>query len=225
MASEITKDSGFELQDFLNKVGEGRTMASYQSKARIFSQGDIADSVFFIQKGKVKLTVVSDQGKEAVLAILGKHDFFGEGSVGGQKKRMATATAMVESELMRIDKRAIMQALHSEPEFTDLFVKHLLSRTLRVEEDLVDQLFNSSEKRLARALLLLANFGQEGKPEPVIANVSQAMLADMIGTTRSRVSHFMNRFRDLGLISYNGKIEVHRSLLNLVLHEKPQIRQ
>jgi len=225
MASEITKDSGFELQDFLNKVGEGRTMASYQSKARIFSQGDIADSVFFIQKGKVKLTVVSDQGKEAVLAILGKHDFFGEGSVGGQKKRMATATAMVESELMRIDKRAIMQALHSEPEFTDLFVKHLLSRTLRVEEDLVDQLFNSSEKRLARALLLLANFGQEGKPEPVIANVSQAMLADMIGTTRSRVSHFMNRFRDLGLISYNGKIEVHRSLLNLVLHEKPEIRQ
>lgn len=225
MASEINRASRFELQDFLNKVGAGRTMASYQANARIFSQGDVADSVFFIQKGKVKLTVVSEQGKEAVLAILGKNDFFGEGSVGGQTKRMSTATAMVECELMRIEKRAIMQALHSEPEFTDLFVKHLLSRTLRVEEDLVDQLFNSSEKRLARALLLLANFGQEGKPEPIIANVSQAMLAEMIGTTRSRVSHFMNRFRDLGLISYNGKIEVHRSLLNLVLHEKPEIRQ
>jgi len=225
MASEIIKDSGFELPDFLNKVSEGHTMASYERGERIFSEGGVADSVFFIQKGKVKLTVVSEQGKEAVLAILGKQEFLGEGSVGGQKKRMTSATAMVECEVIRFAKHAIMQALHNEPAFTDFFVKHLLSRTLRVEEDLVDQLFNSSEKRLARALLLLANFGQEGKPEPIIANVSQAMLADMIGTTRSRVSHFMNRFRDLGLISYNGKIEVHRSLLNLVLHEKPEIRQ
>lgn len=213
----------FDPKDFLSKVGSGRTNATYKNKASVFSQGDIADSVFYIQKGKVKLSVISEHGKEAVVAILNKDEFFGEGCLAGQKARMASATAVGACDVMRIDKSAIVRALHLEPAFADLFMKYLLERTLRVEADLTDQLFNSSEKRLARALLLLANFGKDGSPEPIIGHVSQETLAEMIGTTRSRVSFFMNRFRKLGFISYNGTIEVHKSLLNLVLHEQPRI--
>src|SRR5690606_2370580 len=186
---------------------------------------DPADSVLYIHYGKVKVTVNSAQGKEAVVAILGPNEFCGEGCLAGQPRRMATATAMTDCEIMRLEKAAIIRVLHDEPAFAEMFVAHLLARTIRVEEDLVDQLFNSSEKRLARALLLLANFGKEGKPEPIIAKVSQATLAEMIGTTRSRVSHFMNKFRKLGFIEYNGALKVHSSLLNVVLHDHPQIRR
>ncbi len=210
--------------DFLAKIGEGRTISSYRKGQTIFSQGAVADSVFYIQKGKVKVTVVSEHGKEAVVAILGKDEFSGEGCLAGQPKRIATATALTECEIMRIEKTAIIHTLHTEPEFSELFLAHLLARTIRVEEDLVDQLFNSSEKRLARALLLLANFGKEGRPEPIITKVSQETLAEMIGTTRSRVSFFMNKFRKLGFISYNGKIEVNSSLLSVVLNDLPQIK-
>lgn len=199
-------------------------MAKYRKNQKLFAQGGKADSVFYIQKGKVKVTVVSVHGKEAVIAILGKDEFTGEGCLAGQTVRITTATAMTECEIMRIEKEAIVSVLHNEPAFSSMFVAHLLVRTLRVEADLVDQLFNSSEKRLARALLLLANFGKQGKPEPIIAKVSQETLAEMIGTTRSRVSFFMNKFRKLGFISYNGKIEVHSSLLNVVLHDYPEIK-
>jgi CRP/FNR family cyclic AMP-dependent transcriptional regulator len=223
MANREASQLKFEPNDFLSNVGAGRVKLAYRSRHPVFSQGDVADCVFYIQKGKVKVTVVSEHGKEAVVAVLGKNEFFGEGCLAGQKIRLTTATAMTDCEVMRLEKGTIALALHEEPAFSELFVEHLLARTLRVEADLVDQLFNSSEKRLARALLLLANFGAEGAPEPIIANVSQEMLAKMIGTTRSRVSFFMNKFRKLGLISYNGKIEVHRSLLNLVLHEQPHI--
>ena len=190
----------------------------------VFSQGDAADSVFFIEQGKVKVTVVSEQGKEAVVAVLGPGQFCGEGCLAGQPRRMATATAMTEGEIMRLEKTAVIRVLHDEPAFSEMFVSHLLARNIRVEEDLVDQLFNSSEKRLARALLLLANFGKEGRPEPIIANISQETLAEMIGTTRSRVSFFMNKFRQLGFIDYNGTLEVHSSLLSVVLHDQPQIK-
>ena len=190
----------------------------------VFSQGDLADSVFYIHDGKVKVTVISEQGKEAVVAILGPDEFCGEGCLAGQPRRMATATAMTECEIMRLEKGAIIRVLHVEPAFSEMFVSHLLARTIRVEEDLVDQLFNSSEKRLARALLLLANFGKEGRPEPIIAKVSQETLAEMIGTTRSRVSFFMNKFRQLGFIEYNGNLAVHSSLLSVVLHDQPQIK-
>ena len=179
--------------------------------------------LLYIQKGKIKVTVVSEHGKEAVVAILGSDEFCGEGCLSGQPKRMATATALTECQIMRIEKEAIIRVLHDEPRFSQMFLAHLLARTIRVEEDLVDQLFNSSEKRLARALLLLANFGKEGRPEPVITKVSQEMLAEMIGTTRSRVSFFMNKFRKLGFISYNGTMEVHSSLLSVVLHDQPHI--
>jgi len=215
----------FDPKDFLSKVGAGRTLAKYHTDQPLFSQGEPADSVFYIQKGKVKITVVSEEGREAVVAILGKNDFCGEGCLSGQPRRIATATAMVECEVMRLEKATITRALHDDPSFSEVFVAHLLARTLRVEEDLVDQLFNSSEKRLARALLLLANFGKEGRPEPIIAKVSQETLADMIGTTRSRVSFFMNKFRKLGFISYNGKMEIHSSLLSVVLHDKPAIKK
>ena len=188
-------------------------------------QGDPADAVFYIQKGKVKISVLSEQGKEAVVAVLGPNQFCGEGCLAGQPLRMATASAMTACEIMRIDKPTMIQVLKDEPLFSEAFVAHLLKRTIRVEEDLVDQLFNSSEKRLARALLLLANFGKEGRPEPVIAKVSQETLADMIGTTRARVSHFMNKFRRLGFIEYNGHLTVHTSLLSLVLHETPHINR
>jgi CRP/FNR family transcriptional regulator, cyclic AMP receptor protein len=212
----------FDPRDFLSKVGRGRTIAQFRSKQIVFSQGDVADSVFFIETGQVKVTVVSEQGKEAVVAILGTGEFFGEGCLAGQKWRMATATAMAESEIMRLEKTAVVRILHDEPAFSEMFVAHLLARNIRVEEDLIDQLFNSSEKRLARALLLLANFGKEGRPEPIIARISQETLAEMIGTTRSRVSFFMNKFRDLGFIEYNGDMVVHSSLLSVVLHDQPQ---
>ncbi len=214
----------FDPKAFLAKVDGGRTILKSRDGQSIFSQGEPADAVFYIQKGRVKLTVVSEQGKEAVVAILSKGDFFGEGCLAGQALRMASATAMMECEIMRLAKAAVIRVLHNEPSFSEMFMSHLLTRNIRVEADLVDQLFNSSEKRLARALLLLANFGREGKPEPVIAKISQETLAEMIGTTRSRVSSFMNKFRQLGLIDYNGKLEVHSSLLNVVLHEEPRIK-
>jgi len=214
----------FDPEAFLSNVGGGRSLGKYRKNQRVFSQGDTADSVFYIRKGKIKVTVISERGKEAVVAILGNDEFCGEGCLSGQPKRMATATAMSESEIMRIEKAALTRVLHEEPAFSELFVAHLLTRTIRVEEDLVDQLFNSSEKRLARALLLLANFGKEGKPEPIITKVSQETLAEMIGTTRARVSFFMNKFRRLGFISYNGKLEVHSSLLSVVLYDQPHIK-
>ncbi len=219
----MTDVLSFNPKEFLSIVGAGRTISKYRKNQRLFSQGDTADSVFYIQRGRIKLTVVSERGKEAVIAMLGKDEFCGEGSLSGQSRRMSTATAMTESEIMRIEKAAITRVLHEESAFSELFVAHLLARTVRVEEDLIDQLFNSSEKRLARALLLLANFGKEGKPEPIITKVSQETLAEMIGTTRARVSFFMNKFRRLGFISYNGKLEVHSSLLGVVLYDQPHI--
>jgi CRP-like cAMP-binding protein len=215
--------SPFDPKTFLGMVGEGRRIESYRKDQIVFSQGDAADAVFYIEKGKVKVTVVSPQGKEAVVAILEAMDFFGEGCLAGQQHRMATVMAMTDSVIARLEKAAVVEVIHREPAFSELFIAHLLNRTIRVEADLVDQLFNSSEKRLARLLLLLANFGKEGKPEPLIAKISQETLAEMIGTTRSRVSFFMNKFRKMGLIEYNGRIEVHASLLNLVLHEQPQL--
>jgi CRP/FNR family cyclic AMP-dependent transcriptional regulator len=210
----------FDAKSFLAHVGEGRSIGKYRKGDVVFSQGDAADEVFYIQKGKAKLTVVSEQGKEAVIAILGADDFFGEGCLAGQTQRIATVMAMTDATIVRLEKSAIIQVLHEEPAFSELFIAHLLGRSIRVEADLVDQLFNSSEKRLARLLLLLANFGKEGAPEPVIPKISQETLAEMIGTTRSRVSYFMNRFRELGFIAYNGGIEVHSSLLNVVLHDQ-----
>jgi CRP-like cAMP-binding protein len=209
----------FHPDDFLAKIGEGRTISKYRKGQNIFSQGGIADSVFYIQKGKVKVTVVSEHGKEAVVAILGKDEFCGEGCLAGQPKRIASATALTECEIMRIEKEALICVLHDEPAFSEMFLAHLLARTIRVEEDLVDQLFNSSEKRLARTLLLLARYGQEDAPMGLIPKVAQETLAEMIGTTRSRVNFFMNKFRKLGFIHYNGGLQVHKSLLSVVLHE------
>jgi CRP/FNR family cyclic AMP-dependent transcriptional regulator len=213
----------FNTKSFLAKVGNGRSIGKYRKGQIVFSQGDPGDAVFYIQKGKAKLTVVSEQGKEAVIAILGTDEFFGEGCLAGQVQRIATVTAMSDSVIARLEKAAIIDVIHREPTFSELFIAHLLGRSIRVEADLVDQLFNSSEKRLARLLLLLANFGKEGMPEPMIAKISQETLAEMIGTTRSRVSFFMNKFRKLGFIEYNGGIEVHSSLLNVVLHDPPPI--
>jgi CRP/FNR family transcriptional regulator, cyclic AMP receptor protein len=213
----------FDPKVFLATVDGGRTISKYRTHQKVFSQGDPADAVFYIQKGQVKLTVVSEHGKEAIVAVLGADEFCGEGCLTGQPRHMATAAAMTECEIMRLEKSAIIRVLHEEPAFSEMFISHLLVRTIRVEADLVDQLFNSSEKRLARALLLLANFGKEGRPEPIIAKVSQETLAEMIGTTRARVSHFMNKFRKLGLIDYNGHLEIHSSLLNVVLHDEPHI--
>jgi CRP-like cAMP-binding protein len=213
------KGLDFDAHQFLATIGVGRTSVLFQTRQGIFAQGDAADAVFYIQTGKVKLTVVSKTGKEATIGILSDGDFFGEGGLAGQLLRMSSATAMTDCAVLRIDKKAMMEALHREHEFSDLFVAYLLSRNIRYEEDLVDQLFNSSEKRLARILLLLAHFGKEGKPEPVVPKISQEMLAEMIGTTRSRVSFFMNRFRKLGFIHYNGGLEVHSSLLHVVLHD------
>jgi CRP-like cAMP-binding protein len=219
------KAKPFAPKAFLTKAGGGKTISKYQIDQPVFSQGDPADSVFYIQSGKVKVTVVSEQGKEAVVAILGPNEFCGEGCLAGQLRRMGTATAMMESEIMRLAKRAMIRVLHEKPAFSEMFVSYLLARTIRVEEDLVDQLFNSSEKRLARALLLLANFGKEGRPEPIIAKISQQTLAEMIGTTRPRVSQFMNKFRKLGFIDYNGHLKVHSSLLSVVLHDQPEIKR
>ncbi|MGB6510750.1 MAG: Crp/Fnr family transcriptional regulator, partial [Xanthobacteraceae bacterium] len=193
----------FDTKSFLAKVGDGHGVGKYRKEQIIFSQGDPADAVFYVQKGKVKLTVVSEQGKEAVIAILGTDDFFGEACLAGQAQRIATVTAMTDSVIARLEKAAIVRVIHQEPAFSEMFIAHLLGRAIRVEADLVDQLFNSSEKRLARLLLLLANFGKESKPEPIIAKISQETLAEMIGTTRSRVSFFMNKFRKLGFIAYN----------------------
>src|SRR6266508_3097639 len=202
------------------QIGEGRTISKYRKGLIGFSQGDPADAVFYVQKGKVKVAVVSDQGKEAVVAILGVDEFCGEGCLAGQPRRISTVTAMTECMVMRLEKTSIIRVLRDEPGFSEIFISHLLARTIRVEEALVDQLFNSSETRLARLLLLLANFGKEARPEPIIAKISQETLAEMIGTTRSRVSFFMNKFRRLGFVDYNGGgLEVHSSLLNVVLHD------
>jgi len=218
MAAKINRE--FNPQEFLATIGEGRKVVSFPKKQGIFAQGDAADAVFYIQEGKVRLTVVSKIGKEATLGILSQGDFFGEGGLAGQHLRMGSATAMTDCELLRIEKKAMMLALHREHKFSDLFVAYLLARNIRYEEDLVDQLFNSSEKRLARLLLLLAHFGKDGKPEIVIPKISQETLAEMIGTTRSRVSFFMNRFRELGFLDYGeGGLQVHSSLLNIVLHD------
>jgi CRP/FNR family transcriptional regulator, cyclic AMP receptor protein len=213
------KKRDFDPHAFLATIGEGRKSLLLQRKQGIFAQGDAADAVFYLQTGKVRLSVVSKTGKEATVGILSNGDFFGEGSLAGQALRMGSATAMTDCAVLRIEKKAMMEALHREHEFSDLFVTYLLARNVRYEEDLVDQLFNSSEKRLARILLLLAHFGKEGKPEPVVPKISQEMLAEMIGTTRSRVSFFMNRFRKLGFIHYNGGLQVHSSLLHVVLHD------
>lgn len=209
----------FDAQSFLATIGEGRKAMHFPKKHAIFTQGDPADAVFYLQTGKVRLTVLSKTGKEATIGILSDESFFGEGSLAGQTLRMGTATAMTDCAVLRIEKTAMMQALHREHTFSDLFVAYLLERNIRYEEDLVDQLFNSSEKRLARILLLLAHFGKEGVPETVVPKISQETLAQMIGTTRSRVSFFMNRFRKLGFIHYNGGLQVHSSLLNVVLHD------
>ena len=212
--------SQFDPRAFLAKGDGGVTVSIYRRGQIVFTQGDPADCLFFIQEGKVKVTVVSHQGKEAVIAFLEAGDFIGEGCLTGRPRRVSTARALTDSTLTRLDKSTMVRMLRDEPNLSELFMAHLLSRTLRVEEDLVDQLFNSSEKRLARALLLLANFGKDGTHETVIAKVSQETLADMVGTTRSRVSYFMNKFRQLGYIHYNGDLEVHTSLLDAVLHEK-----
>ena len=217
-------DLKFDPKAFLATIGEGRTILAFEKKCPIFAQGDKADAVFYIQKGKVRLTVVSKLGKEATIGIVNEGDFFGEGSLAGQLLRMGSAAAMTDCELLRVDKKAMMNALHREHTFSDLFVAYLLARNIRYEEDLVDQLFNSSEKRLARVLLLLAHFGKEGIPETVVPKISQEVLAEMVGTTRSRVSFFLNRFRKMGFIDYNGilhegGLKVHSSLLNVVLHD------
>jgi len=218
----------FDPKAFLAKSGEGKTVSKYQNGQIVYSQGDTADAVFYMQSGKVKKSVVSEQGKEAIITVLGTDAFFGEGCLAGQAQCIATVTAMMDSVIVRLEKSAIVQLIHQEPAFSEKFIAHLLARSIRVEADLVDQLFNSSEKRLARTLLLLANFGKKVAPEPVIAKISHETLAEMIGTTRSRVSHFMNKFRKLGFIGYGGNaegsIEIHASLLNAVLHERPQIR-
>ena len=213
-----------DAKSLLAKASKGRSIVKYQKDHIIFSQDEPADAVFYIQKGKVKITVVSPQGKEAVIAILGPDDFFGEGCLAGQSRRMGTVRTMTESSIMRIEKSATIRLIRDNPAFSEMFMGHVLARTIRVEEDLVDQLFNSSEKRLARLLLLLAKFGKDEKPEPVIAKISQETLAEMIGTTRARVSFFMNKFRKLGFIKYNGGIEVHSSLLNAILHDLPQTK-
>jgi CRP/FNR family transcriptional regulator, cyclic AMP receptor protein len=209
----------FDAKTLLAAVGQGSAARDYQKTQAVFTQGDRADAVFFVQRGKVKLTVLSRQGKQAVIALLGPGDFFGEGCLAGQPVRMATATAMTESAIVRLAKQTMIRALHRDTVFSELFTTYLLSRNIRMEEDLVDQLFNSSEKRLARILLLLANFGKEGHPEPVVPKISQETLAEMVGTTRSRISHFMNKFRKLGFVEYNGRLEVHSSLLHVVLHD------
>lgn len=209
----------FDPAVFLETAAKGRTVSTYLKKKVIFAQGAPADSVIYIKKGKVKVTVLSKQGKEAVVAILGVDQFLGEGCLIGQPKRLATATALTDCVTMRVEKSEILRVLQDEPAFSAMFISHILARNARVEEDLVDQLFNSTEKRLARVLLLLANFGKEGRPEPIVAKISQETLAEMIGTTRSRVSHFMNKFRQMGFIDYNGHLEVHSSLLSVVLNE------
>jgi CRP-like cAMP-binding protein len=209
----------FDPKAFLATVSRGRTVSAYRKEDVVFLQSSPADAVFYIQNGKIKIVVASKQGKEAVIAILGPGDFFGEGCLIGQPLRLATARAMAESEVMRLGKAEMIRVLHAEPAFGELFMAHLLTRNSRIEEDLVDQLFNSSEKRLARTLLILANFGKDGGPQPITTPISQETLAEIIGTTRSRVSQFMNKFRKLGFIEYNGHLHIHSSLLSVVLRE------
>jgi CRP/FNR family cyclic AMP-dependent transcriptional regulator len=213
------KRSKFDPQTFLSTIDGGRTIAAFPKRQTIFAQGDSSDAVFYIQEGKVKLTVLSSAGKEATIGILNEGDFFGEGCLAGQPLRMCSATAMTDCSLMRIDKKSMMEVIHRERAFSEMFVAYLLTRNIRYEEDLVDHLFNSSEKRLARILLLLAHFGKDGKPEVAIPKISQETLAEMVGTTRGRVNFFMNRFRKLGFVRYNGGLEIHSSLLNVVLHD------
>ena len=213
------KKRAFDPNIFLARISGGRKALAVPQKRTVFAQGDVADAVFYIQKGKVRLTVVSKTGKEATIGMLDEGSFFGEGALAGQVIRMGSAAAITDCELLRVQRKAMMEALHREHEFSDMFVAYLLARNIRYQEDLVDQLFNSSEKRLARVLLLLSHFGKEGKPETVIPKISQESLAEIVGTTRSRVSFFMNRFRKLGFIDYNGGLHVHSSLLNVVLHD------
>jgi len=215
----------FDPVAFLAQVGTGKTILSYQKNRKIFEQGDVADRVFYLQKGRIKLAVISEQGKEAVVGILEPTQIFGEECLHGHPIRIATTTAMEECVVTSITKAAMLAALHAEPKFSELFMAYLLTRNSRIVEDLIDQLFNSSEKRLARLLLLLAHFGHEGSPQPIGPDINQQTLAEMIGTTRSHVSTFMNRFRKLGFISYNGNITVHPSLLNAVLHDMPETRR
>ena len=218
---ETNIERGFDVRAFFAQRNEGKSVSVYKENQSVFSQGDPADSVFYIYRGKLRVSVISQSGKEAIVAIHGPDEFCGEGCLTGHAVRLASAVAMEESEVMRLEKAQVMKLLHEEPAFAEMFIVHQLARTARVEADLVDQLFNSSEKRLARALLLLANFGKDGKPEPVIAKISQERLAEIIGTTRSRVNFFMNKFRKLGFIKYNGHLEVHSSLLNVILHDEP----
>jgi len=213
------KRPAFDPIMFLAKAGDGKTITEYRKHQTIFAQGDAADAIFYLQQGKVTLKVVSKQGKEAVIAILGPGDFFGEGCLAGQIVRMSSASTLTDSAVVRVEKQAAVQVLRREPSFSGMFLSYLLSRNIRIEEDLVDQLFNSSEKRLARILLLLANFGKDGQQEPVGLKISQETLAEIVGTTRSRVSFFMNKFRKLGFIDYNGGLQVNSSLLNIVLHD------
>jgi CRP/FNR family cyclic AMP-dependent transcriptional regulator len=210
----------FNPQTFLSTIDGGRKIASFGKKQMIFAQGDSSNAVFYVQKGKIKLTVLAKSGKEATIGILNEGAFLGEGCLTGQPRRLCSATAMTECSVMRIEKKSMVDVLHRERAFSELFVAYLLTRNIRYEEDLVDQLFNSSEKRLARVLLLLAHFGKDGKPEVAIPKISQETLAEMVGTTRGRVSFFMNRFRKLGFIDYDGGsgLQVHSSLLNIVLH-------
>lgn len=215
----------FDPEAFLARMGEGRSNRDYATNEVIFAQGDAADSVFYIQSGKVKISVVSEQGKEAVVAILGPDEFLGEACLAGQPRRLGTAAAMTQSAIVRLENTAVLRLIQDEPEFAAVFITHILERAIRIEADLVDQLFNSSEKRLGRTLLLLANFGKEGRPETIISQISQETLAEMVGTTRSRVSFFMNKFRKLGFIDYNGGIQVHSSLLNVVLNDQPAIER
>jgi CRP/FNR family cyclic AMP-dependent transcriptional regulator len=214
--------AAFDPKAFLATVGAGGSITNWNKGQVIFSQGDPADALFFIQKGKVKATTLSRHGKEAVVAILGEGNFFGEGCLAGQRLRISTQTAITDCLLSRLDKATVIRLLHDQPDFAAMFMKYLLARNIRMEADLIDQLFNSSEKRLARLLLLLANFGREGKPQPILADINQETLADMIGATRSRVSFFLNKFRRLGFIDYNGHLTVHSSLLSVVLHDDPR---
>jgi CRP-like cAMP-binding protein len=218
-AAGARKHRKFDPQTFLSTIDGGRTIAAFPAKQTIFVQGNSSDALFYIQKGKVKLTVLAKNGKEATIGVLAEGDFFGEGCLSGRPLRLHSATAMTDCTVMRIDKKSMMEVIHRERAFSDMFVAYLLTRNIRYEEDLVDQRFNSSEKRLARVLLLLARFGKDGKPEVAIPKISQEALADMVGTTRSRVNFFMNRFRKLGFVRYNGGLEVHSSLLHVVLHD------
>lgn len=217
----VKRPRGFSPAQFLETTAKGRIISTYPEGEIIYTQGDDADTVFYIRRGRVKITVLSTNGKEAVIAILKADEFFGEGCLIEQTQRLSTAVSMTECEIMQVDKIEMNRALECEPTFSNMFVAHILARSAKMEEDLIDQLFNSTEKRLARALLLLANFGKESRPEPIVKGISQEMLAEMIGSTRSRVNQFMNKFRDLGFISYNGKLEIHASLLSVVLNDRP----